>query len=140
MFTVKLDKNLKREFCKSVSAIFKKVEVQFSAVISLVVNSESLVRVTRTYRSHVRFYVQFCVTHTIFMVSSESLVRVSRTCGSTYNDVVHGSDHLQSRYFRGPTACYIKWLHACVIGVCVPPRHLLISSGVTRNCPVIVGH
>ena len=63
--TVELDKNLKREFCKSVSAIFKKVEVQFSAVISLVVNSECLVRVTRTtchtydftfdFVSHIRF-------------------------------------------------------------------------------------
>ena len=53
MFTVKLEKNLKREFCKSVSAIFKKVEVQFSAVISLVVNSESLVRVPRTSDSDI---------------------------------------------------------------------------------------
>ena len=46
----RLDKNLKC-FAKSVSAIFKKVEVQLSAVISLVVNSESLVRVVRTNNS-----------------------------------------------------------------------------------------
>ena len=87
MFTVKLDKNLKREFCKSVSAIFKKVEVQFSAVISLVVNSESLVRVPRTSDSDIpvtRTILRPILCHTYdFHGFIESLVRVSRTCGST---------------------------------------------------------
>ena len=61
-FTVKLDKKLKREFCKSVSHWLS----------------------TRTSDWNIppngRFYVRFCAKRTIFMVSSESLVRVSRTC------------------------------------------------------------
>ena len=79
MFTGKLDKNLKREFCKSVSAIFNKVEVQFSAVISLVVNSESLVRVPRTSDSDIP------VTRTILLpilchtYDFHSFIRVTRT-------------------------------------------------------------
>ena len=55
MFTVKLDRQKfeVRVFAKSLSAIFKKVEVQLSAVIILVVNSESLVLVLRASDSDI---------------------------------------------------------------------------------------
>ena len=54
----------------------EKKEVQLSAVISLVVYSESLVRVPPTSDPDIH--------DTNTMVSSESLVRVSRTCITTY--------------------------------------------------------
>ena len=79
MFTVKLDKHLKREFYKSVSAIFKKVEVQFSAVISLVVNSESLVRMPRTSDSDIpvtRTILRPILCHTY---DFHGFIRVTRT-------------------------------------------------------------
>ena len=55
IFTVTPDKNILSEsFAKSVSAIFKKVEVQLIVVVSLVVNYESLVRMPRTSDSDIR--------------------------------------------------------------------------------------
>ena len=79
-------------FAKSVSAIFKKVEVQLSAVISLVVNSESLVRVPRTNDSDTHD------TRTILRLilrltyDFHGFIRVTRT---SLSDVCH---HLYTVY------------------------------------------
>ena len=57
----------------------------FSCSLVKDLTKDWLVRVTRTYMTHVRYYVRFCDSRTIFMVSSESLVRVSRMCVTLQN-------------------------------------------------------
>ena len=64
---------------KSVSAIFKKVEVQLSAVISKVANSESLVRVPRTSDTDMHDTRTILRPILRYTYDSDSFIRVTRT-------------------------------------------------------------
>ena len=81
-------------FAKSVSGILKKVEVQLSAVISLVVNPESLVRMPRTSDSDIHDTRTILRPILGLTYDFHGFIRVTRT---SLSDVYHHLNALPKR-------------------------------------------